>query len=808
MQDLNSLTEISKLGLSDKEAQKRLLEHGENKLLNSSHKNLLNISIEICTEPMFILLSACAALYLILGDLDEALILSGFVIVIIGITIFQSWKTEKALSALKDLSSPQARVIRNGREEIIPSSSLVPGDIVVLNEGDKISADAEILSAINLHVDESTLTGESIPVLKSAKGEAYEDDENAEIEASQQCRVFSGSLVTNGSAYIRITATGMNTQLGKIGGALKSIDKGNSHFQREISILVNTMLGIALSLSLVIVIIIGFRESWIKGILNSISFAIAMLPEEIPAVFTIFMALGAYRISQKKVLTRKMSAIETLGSITVLCSDKTGTITENKMVLAELYTDTAYKVNAEAIPEKYHQLIEYAILASKEESFDPMENALKAVFKDEKVDSEHLHNWKFIKEYTLTKELLAMSRAWDDGNGELYSFYAKGSPEAIIDLCHLEQSKADHILKQLETMANKGLRVLAVAKSSSKLNYLQALQHDIDFEFIGLLGFLDPIRDGVKKAVEECHRAGIKLMMITGDYHVTAQHIAQEIGLKNSDDYLSGSDLGKLSDEELKALIPKISIFSRVKPEQKLRIVKALKNNDEVIAMTGDGVNDAPALKASDVGIAMGKAGTNVAREAADLVLLNDDFPAIISAIREGRRIFDNLRKATSYILAVHIPIAGLTLIPVIFAGLPVIFYPVHVAFLELIIDPTCSVVFESEPAVKDIMKRRPRQRDEAILDRTRILISIVQGLSVLAGVILVYFSCLNLGRSEAETRFLSFFTLVIGNFILTLINRSSLKPQKSLVVVFLVVCLSLVLIMAVPYLKKMFYFS
>jgi len=709
MQDLNSFTEISKLGLSDKEAQKRLLEHGENKLLNSSHKNLLNISIEICTEPMFILLSACAALYLILGDLDEALILSGFVIVIIGITIFQSWKTEKALSALKDLSSPQARVIRNGREEIIPSSSLVPGDIVVLNEGDKICADAEILSAINLHVDESTLTGESIPVLKSARGEGYEDDENAEIEALQQCQVFSGSLVTSGSAYIRITATGMNTQLGKIGGALKSIDKGNSHFQREISILVNTMLGIALSLSLVIVIIIGFRESWIKGILNSISFAIAMLPEEIPAVFTIFMALGAYRISQKKVLTRKMSAIETLGSITVLCSDKTGTITENKMVLAELYTDTAYKVSAEAIPEKYHQLIEYAILASKEESFDPMENALRAVFKDEKVDSEHLHNWKFIKEYTLTKELLAMSRAWDDGNGELYSFYAKGSPEAIIDLCHLEQSKANHILKQLEVMANKGLRVLAVAKSSSKLNYLPDLQHDIDFEFIGLLGFLDPIRDGVKKAVEECHRAGIKLMMITGDYHVTAQHIAQEIGLKNSDDYLSGSDLGKLSDEELKALIPKISIFSRVKPEQKLRIVKALKNNDEIIAMTGDGVNDAPALKASDVGIAMGKAGTNVAREAADLVLLNDDFPAIISAIREGRRIFDNLRKATSYILAVHIPIAGLTLIPVIFAGLPVIFYPVHVAFLELIIDPTCSVVFESEPAVEDIMKGRPR---------------------------------------------------------------------------------------------------
>ena len=799
MSELLLVTNILEQGLSDDEAKKRLLEYGENKLLTANHRNLLTVSLEILSEPMFILLAACSLLYLILGDLNEALTLSVFVLVIIAITIFQSWKTEKALDALKDLSSPEARVVRNATEILIPSALLVPGDILILNEGDKVSADAQILSAINLHVDESTLTGESLPVRKEALSLNMNDTAGF---------VFSGTLLTQGTAYVKVTATGMNTQLGRIGKALKSIEKDAPRFQKEVSTLVKTMLSIALVLSLVILIIIAFKKSLVEGILSAITFAIAMLPEEIPAVFTIFMALGAYRMAQKKVLARRMSAIETLGSITVLCSDKTGTITENKMILDEIYTDSFYKLNADPLPEKYHRLIEYAMLASREQSFDPMEKALKAVLQNGLVDDEHVHaDWCLIKEYALTKELLAMSRVWDDGGKQLYSVYAKGSTEAIIDLCHLTGAEADLIADKLDIMARKGLRVLAVAKSKYQLAELPDLQHDIEFEFIGLLGFLDPVREGLKNAVIESYEAGVKIIMITGDYHVTAQNIAQEIGLREQESFLTGMDLEQMSDSELKERIKKTTIFSRVRPEQKLRIVEALKANNEIIAMTGDGVNDAAALKASDVGIAMGKTGTNVAREAADLVLLDDKFSSIIAAIREGRRIFANLRKATSYILAVHVPIAGLALVPVIFSGLPVIFYPVHVAFLELIIDPTCSVVFESEPAAKDIMRKPPRPLDEPILNTNKILISIAKGLLVLICVLLVYFTCLNAGKNESETRLFSFLTLVLGNFVLTLTNRSSLKLQRSLVIVFVIVLLSLFVILSVPAIREMFYF-
>ncbi len=801
---------IAYTGLSEKEAQAKLAQDGPNELPSSKPKNFLTVSFEVLKEPMFLLLVLCCLLYLILGDLQEALTLSAFVVVVIGITLFQSWKTEKTLSALKDLSSPKSLVIRDGQEVYIRSQDLVVDDIFILNEGDKISADAIILDSVNLMIDESSLTGESVPVTK------HSHEASSKLDDETNSNVYSGTLVTHGRAHCKIIATGINTELGKIGKALISINKNDSRLKNELSKVVRKIVIITGVLFLIIVVILTLKQSFLKALLTALTFSIAMLPEEIPAVLTIFMALGAWRISQKKVLTRKIPAIETLGSITVLCTDKTGTITENKMVVAELYAnDKSYKLNNESLPDEYHPIIEYAVLASREKSFDPMEKAIQQIVS--LIDHEHIHtNWKLIQEYPLSKELLAMSRAWDlpDAKKE-YAFYSKGAPEAIFDLCHLSKERIKDLTTVIETMASRGLRVLGVAKSKSKLENLPANQHDIDFEFSGLIGFFDPIRKGVKEAVRDCYSAGIKVIMITGDYHITAQNIAKEIELKDFDKYITGLELAKLSDEEFESRIKDTAIFSRVAPDQKLRIVEALKKNQEIIAMTGDGVNDAPALKASHVGIAMGARGTDVARESADLVLLDDNFSSIVSAIKLGRRVYENLSKAISYILAIHVPIAGLTLIPIFFSNLPVIFFPVHVAFLELVIDPTCSIVFESEPAPKDIMTRSPRKINEPILSSRRLIISLLQGFGVFSLVVIVYLLTIKLGKSDGEVRMLSFGALLAGNFLLTATNKSwkaksiseMILGNKAFIVIFSLVLLGSIVVSYSSTLKALFHF-
>lgn len=804
-------------GLNDQEVQKRISEFGFNELPSAKPKNFINIFIEVLKEPMFILLVLCCIFYSLIGDSKQALLLSVFVLVIIGITFFQSWKTEKTLEALKNLSSPKATVIRNGQELLISSCKIVPDDIMVIEEGDKISADAIVLESLNLMVEESLLTGESLPINKSNyTGEKIENIQGSTVDHY----VYSGTLVTQGKAYTKVIATGAHTKLGKIGTSLKSIHKEDSRFKKESSLIVARILTITVFLCIVIIAIFYFtRGELAKGLLTSITFAIAMLPEEIPAVLTIFMALGAWRISQKNVLTKKMPAIETLGSVTVLCTDKTGTITENKMIINRLYAKgQAHKITGtDSIPESFHDLLESAILASKEDSFDPIEKAISQITSSKLIESKHIHtDWKFIQEYPLSKELFAMSRAWDlpDSNKE-FLLYSKGAPEAIFELCHFNKEETRLLTAEVEQMASIGLRVLGVAKSKSKLQSLPLIQHDIDFEFCGLIGFSDPVRPEVKAAVQDCYNAGIKVIMITGDYHVTAQNIAKEIGLKNINNYLTGSELDKLSDEELQAKILDVGIFSRVIPEQKLRIIKALKANNQIIAMTGDGVNDAPALKASHVGIAMGRKGTDVARESADLILLDDNFASIVFAIRLGRRVFDNLTKAMSYILAIHIPIAGLTLIPVIFNGLPVIFFPIHVAFMELIIDPTCSVIFEAEPEHPETMHKVPKKITDSILSYKNISSSILQGLVVLTITGLVYFTAINNNYAANDVRSLSFGALLLSNLGLTAINKSwnyrsfkdfSTGNKAFLVIVFAVISI-FCLILTIPSLKQLFYF-
>jgi P-type Ca2+ transporter type 2C len=506
--------------------------------------------------------------------------------------------------------------------------------------------------------------------------------------------------------------------------------------------------------------------------------AMAMLPEEFPVVLTIFMALGAWRMSRRSVLTRQMNAIEALGGATVLCVDKTGTLTQNKMTVTEFFANgQSCDFDAEKQklpPESCHELVEFSILACKEDPFDPMEKAMRTFAEGGGfAETEHVHDdWQLMHEYPLSPKLLAMSNVWVSPSGADYIVAAKGAPEAIADLCHFNKEKLQELSKNVQAMATKGLRVLGVAKASFKRGELPREQHDFAFNFIGLVGFSDPVRPNVAAAVKECYTAGIRVVMITGDYPLTAQNIGLQIGLQSPQNYITGPDLDKMNEEELRKRIGNVNIFARVVPEQKLRIVEALKANGEIVAMTGDGVNDAPALKSANIGIAMGGRGTDVARESASLVLLDDNFTSIVGGVKMGRRIYDNLKKAIAYIFSVHIPIAGMSVLPVLF-GWPLILLPVHIVFLELIIDPACSVVFEAEPEEANVMKRRPRQMDKKLFNKESAIVSFIQGAVVLGLVIAVFLFALNNGYGEQTGRTMAFVTIVTGNLALILTNRS-----------------------------------
>jgi Ca2+-transporting ATPase len=508
--------------------------------------------------------------------------------------------------------------------------------------------------------------------------------------------------------------------------------------QRETGSLVRKLALFGVSLCSLVIVVYGLtRGDWLHGFLAGITLAMATLPEEFPVVLTIFLALGAWRLSQKSVLARRVPAVETLGSATVLCVDKTGTLTQNRMSVKRLaavgVADDIALSGKETLTEPFHEVVEFAVLASKNDPFDPMEKALRELGDGQLAGTEHLHaDWALVQEYPLSRELFALSHVWKSPNGEDFVIAAKGAPEAIASLCHFNHDEEEALTKLVAKFADDGLRVLGVAKSEFRAAELPAGQHDFEFEFLGLVGLADPIRESVPAAVCECYRAGMRVIMITGDYPGTAQNIARQIGLKDTDQFITGAQLAKMDDTELRERIRRVNIFARVVPEQKLRLVNALKANGEIVAMTGDGVNDAPALKSAHIGVAMGGRGTDVAREASSLVLLDDDFSSIVSAVKQGRRIFDNIKKAMAYILAVHVPIAGLSLVPVLLKW-PLVLLPVHIVFLELIIDPVCSVVFEAEREEADIMDRPPRNPKEPLFGRKTILISLLQGLSVLA---------------------------------------------------------------------------
>ena len=805
-------------GLTQAEAAHRLKTRGYNELPTAQRRNIWHIAFEVIREPMFVLLLAAGAVYLVLGELRDAAMLLGFVFVIIGITLYQERKTERALEALRDLSSPRALVVRDGEVTRIPGREVVLDDIVLLVEGDRVAADAVVLESNYLLVDESLLTGESMPVRKVEGGAAAE---LARPGGDDRSSVYSGTLVVQGQGLGRVRATGAGTELGKIGRVLQQEKPETTPLEAETRRLVRNLAFVGILVCVLVVVVYQMtRGNLLGGFLAGLTLAMAILPEEIPVVLTVVLALGAWRMSRKQMLTRRLQAVQALGSATVLCVDKTGTLTLNRMVVSKVHAGGRLcdidGVADKVLPDTCHETIEYGMLASQQTPVDPMERALRDLGERALSDTEHVHrDWQMVREYPLSRELLAMSRVWKSPDGRDYIIAAKGAPEAIGDLCHLSHDAMQELSGRVNGMADQGLRVLAMARARFRSAGLPQEQHDFKFELLGLVGFTDPVRPQVKEAVQHCYGAGIRVVMITGDYAGTATNIGREVGLEAPTTVISGRELDLMSDAELRARVRTTNVFARMVPEQKLRLVSAFKANGEVVVMTGDGVNDAPALKSAHVGIAMGGRGTDVAREAAAMVLLDDDFSTIVQAVRQGRRILDNLKKAFAYILSVHVPIAGMALLPVLFKW-PLVLLPVYVVFLELIIDPACSIVFEAEPEECGVMDRPPRRLDEPLFDRRTVGLSLLQGLSVLVIVLGVFAIALHRGQGEAEARTLTFTTMIVANLSLILTNRSWSRtivsavrvPNASLWRVVGGALVFLGLVLYVPFLRHVFRFA
>jgi P-type Ca2+ transporter type 2C len=792
-------------GLTSEQAQLLLAEQGPNELPDGGHKNFFHLVKEVIREPMIFLLLACGWIYFFLGDRHEAMALLGSVILVIGLTVYQENKTEKTLKALKDLSSPRALVIRDGHQSRIPGREVVRDDLILLSEGDRIPADAMILESTNFCVDESLLTGESMPVDKSRN--SAENIPDKILNGKNEHLVFSGTLAVRGRAMARVTDTGLHTEMGKIGVSLASVEEEKTFIQKQIDTIVKNFALVGLAACTIVFTVFALvRGQWLNGLLAGLTLAMGILPEEFPVVLTVFLALGAWRISKKQVLARRVTAVEMLGATTVLCSDKTGTLTQNRMTVISLAASGKfYEVPDKPIPlsPEMNEIVALAVLASPKDPFDPMEKSIIILAKKAGIDKKYLHEgWELLKEYPLQENLMAMSRVWSEGGKEENLIAAaKGAPEAIIDLCHLAPEQKRLVMDDVAKMAGSGQRVIGIAKADLNRDNLSDNHHDYNFTFIGLLGLEDPIRPEVPIAIAECYRAGIRVIMITGDYPQTALHIAKSLGLKNNNQYIAGEMLADISIPELKDKIGHINIFARVAPQQKLKIIQALKELGEVVTMTGDGVNDAPALKAAHIGIAMGGRGTDVAREAAGLVLIDDNFASIVSAIRMGRRVYDNLKKAISYVLVVHMPVIALSVIPALL-GLPLVLLPLHIVFLEIIVDPACSIAFETEPEEPDIMNRLPRKNTEKIFNRATLLKTISRGTIASLVVVSIYLW----GQSHwllEDARLVTFGSLVMINIAFILISRSDRNSLLKIIKVpnfasWLIIVVSLLLLFVI----------
>lgn len=758
--------------LTEREAAARLERHGFNELQTQLGRSTLQIVGSALREPMFVMLLVAALLYLALGDAHEGLLLTAGALLSIGLVVVQERRNENALAALRSLAAPSARVIRAEGVRRIPAREIAPGDFVLVGEGERAPADGVLWRGDVLSVDESALTGESVPVWKAP---AATIDLALRPEPGQNAPfLFAGTLVTLGRGTMIVARTGRDTEIGRIGRSLADIEPEESTLQKSTRQAVTWFGAIGLGFCVLVALAYGLtRGDWIEAGLTGITLAISLTPEEFPMVLAVFLALGSWRLAKRNVLARRSAVIETLGSTDILCVDKTGTLTENRMQVAFLMRGRdMWRAGKSPLPGALVRLLEAAVRASAVDPTDPMDAALHRLRLAQGFAPSRAAP---LLTFPLRPETLAFIQTWREADGSIASF-AKGAPESIAGLCRMSGRDYALISAEVATMAAHGLRVLAVA------SHLGPFPRDDDpssgvFAFEGLIGFLDPLRADVPAAVSEAARAGITVVMITGDYPATALELARQAGIDARGGCLTGADVAAMDEETLSESVERVRVFARIRPEQKLALVEAFKRNGHIVAMTGDGVNDGPALQAAHVGVAMGLRGTDVAREAASIVLLDDRFASIVGGVRNGRRIFANLRKALIFVTAVHVPIAGLALIPILL-GLPAIFFPVHVMTLELVIDPICALVFEGEPSERHAMEEPPRSPLEPLFGRRQIAAGFAKGGVLLATLAAAYFYAPRVGAGEAETRALVFVGLVIGN--LALAFASAAEPGTS----------------------------
>ncbi|SHI68560.1 Ca2+-transporting ATPase [Clostridium cavendishii DSM 21758] len=755
-------------GLTTQRAKQLQDKFGKNELVSEKKETFLHKILHVISEPMFLLLIVAAVIYFILGEPKDGAIMLIFVVGIISIEVIQEWKTDKTLNALKDLSAPHITVLRDGTEKVINSSDLVPGDIMYISEGVKIPADGIVLKESTLCVDESSLTGEAEGVWKAST-----DNKSTNTDYWRKDYCYAGTLVTQGTATILVDKIGLETEYGKIAQNVVSAPDNPAPLQKQTGKLVKLCAIIAAILFIFVGIITyfnisdhSFGDRLIESILSGVTLAMAMIPEEFPVILTVFLSMGAWRLAKKKSIVRKLPSVETLGAVSVLCVDKTGTITMNQMTVRDTWSFTSDT-------KKLTQLMG---MGCKIDAYDPMEKAMISYCEEQEIKRDDLFSGELIKEYPFTNETKMMGNVWKNGDTILVA--AKGSPERILTICNLTDEERKLAEKKILEMSSKGLRVIAVGQMViDNLDDIKDTLMDCKLELCGMVGLADPPRESVKQDIKICTKAGVRVVMITGDNGITASSIAKQINMPNSDKIITGDELNAMTDEELRERVKDVSIFSRVVPEHKMRIVKAFKENGEIVAMTGDGVNDAPALKYADIGIAMGKRGSEVAREAADLILLDDNFSTIIDTIKDGRRIYDNIRKAVGYVFTIHMPIAFASLFAPLLGISPasILLLPVHVVLLELVIDPTCSIVLERQPAEQDIMERSPRNPNEKILPAKTLFKSLMQGFVIFGASFGTYLGFLSQYPENAPlARTMGLAIILLANVLLVQVNSSN----------------------------------
>jgi len=756
-------------GLTTLKAKKLQEKFGKNELVAKKKESFLHKILKVICEPMFLLLIIAAVIYFILGEPKDGAIMLIFVVGIISIEVIQEWKTDKTLNALKDLSAPHVTVLRDGIEKEINSSDLVPGDIMYIAEGVKVPADGIVLKASTLCIDESSLTGEAEGVWKINT----ENRDTTSTDYWRQDYCYAGTLVTQGTGNILVDKIGATTEYGKIGENIASAPENSTPLEKQTGKLVKLCAGIAAVLFIIVGVVTYynlpdhiFKARVIESILSGVTLAMAMIPEEFPVILTVFLSMGAWRLAKNRSLVRKLPSVETLGAVSVLCVDKTGTITMNKMTVTDTWSLT----------NDIKALTQIMGMGCKEDAYDPMEKAMISYCGEQGITRNILFGGELIKEYPFTNEAKMMGHVWKNGDNIVVA--AKGSPEHILTICDLSSDERSIAEAKIMEMSRLGLRVIAVGKMKvNSTNDIPDTLMECSLELCGMVGLVDPPRESVKQDIKTCTKAGVRVVMITGDNGITASSIAKQINMPNSDKIITGDELSKMSDEELCERVKDVSVFSRVIPEHKMRIVKAFKKNGEIVAMTGDGVNDAPALKYADIGIAMGKRGSEVSREAADIILLDDNFSTIVDTIKDGRRIYDNIRKAVGYVFTIHIPIAFAALFAPLLGINPasLLLLPIHVVLLELVIDPTCSIVLERQPAEKDIMERSPRNPFEKLLTAKILFKSVMQGLVIFGASFGTYFAFLNQSPDNAPlARAMGLTIILLANLLLVQVNSSN----------------------------------